>query len=69
MVPGVVGARNVKWLSKVIFSKEESRAFWQQSDYKSFSPSVTWETVDYKTAPGTKDKKNEGNYPLTRLLT
>lgn len=52
VVPGVVGARNVKWLSKVILSNEESKAFWQTSDYKGFSPSVTWETVDYSTAPG-----------------
>ena len=29
-----------------------NKAFWQQSDYKGFSPSVTWETVDYSSAPG-----------------
>ena len=44
--------RNVKWLSKIILSPAESKAFWQQSDYKGFSPSVSWETVDYNSAPG-----------------
>lgn len=55
VVPGVVGARNVKWLSKVILSPEESKAFWQTSDYKGFSPSVTWETVDYASAPAIQE--------------
>ena len=31
---------------------ERNKAFWQQSDYKVFSPSVTWETVDYSSALG-----------------
>lgn len=42
IVPGVVGARNVKWLSKIIASSEESPSFWQQQDYKVYSPSVDW---------------------------
>ena len=29
-----VGARNVKWLTKVSLSHEESPSFWQQFDYK-----------------------------------
>ena len=60
MVPGIVGARNVKWLAKVILSPEESKAFWQQSDYKGFSPSVTWETVDYSSAPGMEGEGGRG---------
>lgn len=30
VVPGVTGARSVKWLSRVITSKEESNSHWQQ---------------------------------------
>jgi hypothetical protein len=57
VVPGVVGARNVKWLAGVVLSQDESSSFWQQNDYKGFSPSVNWDNVDYKTAPGEKQKK------------
>lgn len=48
IVPGVVGARSVKWLSKIITSKEESQSFWQQNDYKGFSPSVDYSNANYK---------------------
>lgn len=30
VVPGVTGARSVKWLSRIITSKQESQAHWQQ---------------------------------------
>ncbi|XP_078390695.1 sulfite oxidase, mitochondrial [Cetorhinus maximus] len=55
IVPGVVGARNVKWLSKIIVSKEESKSHWQVNDYKGFSPSVDWDTVDFSTAPAIQE--------------
>lgn len=48
IVPGVAGARNVKWLARVVLSKEESDSHWQQDDYKGFNPSTGWDTVDYK---------------------
>ncbi|XP_065085218.1 sulfite oxidase, mitochondrial [Ochlerotatus camptorhynchus] len=51
IVPGVVGSRNVKWLGRIVVSKEESGSHWQQNDYKSFSPSTDWDTVDFKSAP------------------
>ena len=47
VVPGVVGARNVKWLNRIIISEHESDSHWQQSDYKGFSPSVDWNNVDW----------------------
>ena len=47
VVPGTVGARNVKWLSRIIVSKEESSSFWQQKDYKVFSPGVTMESANF----------------------
>ena len=34
IVPGVAGARSVKWVSKIIISEEESQSHWQQNDYK-----------------------------------
>uniref|UniRef100_A0AAF5CXV5 sulfite oxidase n=2 Tax=Strongyloides stercoralis TaxID=6248 RepID=A0AAF5CXV5_STRER len=40
IVPGNVGARQVKWLKKIVLSKEESPSHWQQKDYRAFSPSV-----------------------------
>ncbi|CAH1399408.1 unnamed protein product [Nezara viridula] len=55
VVPGVVGARNVKWLSKIIISEEESSSHWQQNDYKGFCPSVDWDTVDFSKAPAIQE--------------
>lgn len=36
IAPGVAGARNVKWLERIVLSGEESTCFWQRNDYKSF---------------------------------
>lgn len=55
VVPGIVGARNVKWLGKIIVSAEESSSHWQQNDYKGFSPGTDWDTVDYKSAPAIQE--------------
>ena len=42
IVPGVVGVRNVKWLKKIILSKEEAVGQWQRGiAYKGFGPSIT----------------------------
>ena len=40
VVPGVVGARSVKWLNKIVVSGIESPSHWQQNDYKLLSPSI-----------------------------
>ncbi|KAG7472028.1 hypothetical protein MATL_G00104240 [Megalops atlanticus] len=55
VVPGTVGARNVKWLGKIALSEEESSSHWQQNDYKGFSPSTDWDTVDFKSAPAIQE--------------
>ncbi|XP_011301327.1 sulfite oxidase [Fopius arisanus] len=55
IVPGVVGVRNVKWLARIIISKEESPSQFQRGDYKSFSPSTDWDTVDFSKAPAIQD--------------
>ena len=51
IVPGVVGARNVKWLNRIVLSEVESDSHWQQSDYKGFNPSVTWDNVQWDKSP------------------
>ncbi|XP_057556718.1 sulfite oxidase, mitochondrial isoform X2 [Hippopotamus amphibius kiboko] len=55
VVPGVVGARHVKWLGKVSVEPEESYSHWQRRDYKGFSPSVDWDTVDFDSAPSIQE--------------
>lgn len=55
IIPGVVGARNVKWLATVTASREEYGGFWQKNDYKGFSPSVDWSNVDFTTAPAIQE--------------
>lgn len=55
VVPGVVGARHVKWLGKVSVQAEESPSHWQRRDYKGFSPCVDWDTVDFDSAPSIQE--------------
>ncbi|XP_076967108.1 sulfite oxidase, mitochondrial [Tamandua tetradactyla] len=55
VVPGVVGARHVKWLGKISVESEESCSHWQRRDYKGFSPSVDWDTVDFDSAPSIQE--------------
>ncbi len=55
VIPGVVGARNVKWLSRIVASSEEYPGLWQQRDYKGFSPSVDWSNVDFSTSPAIQE--------------
>lgn len=60
--PGIVGARNVKWLSRITVSKFESDSHWQQNDYKGFSPSTDWDTVDFTKSPAIQ------NMPVTSAI-
>lgn len=55
VAPGIVGARNVKWLGRIAVSDEESKSHWQQNDYKGFSPGTDWDTVDFKSAPAIQE--------------
>ncbi|XP_040839871.1 sulfite oxidase, mitochondrial [Ochotona curzoniae] len=55
VVPGVVGARQVKWLGRVSVEPQESPSHWQRRDYKGFSPSVDWDTVDFDSAPSIQE--------------
>ncbi len=40
VAPGIIGARSVKWLHKIIVSDRESSSHWQRNDYKLLSPTV-----------------------------
>ncbi|XP_028392846.1 sulfite oxidase-like [Dendronephthya gigantea] len=55
IIPGVVGARQVKWLNRIVIADEESRCHWQRNDYKGFSPSTDWDTVDFTSMPSIQD--------------
>ena len=63
VVPGVVGARNVKWVNRIVVSDVESGSHWQQNDYKGFGPGTDWDTLDYSKAPSIQ------NMPVTSLIT
>ena len=47
VIPGVVGARNVKWLKSIVLSDEESRSHWQRKDYKCFHPSIDMHNTNF----------------------
>ncbi|XP_046332499.2 sulfite oxidase-like [Haliotis rufescens] len=47
IIPGVVGARQVKWLTRIVMSDEESLCHWQRKDYKGFNSSIDWHNVDF----------------------
>jgi len=55
IIPGTVGARWVKWLTRIDISEEESESHWQRNDYKSFSPSTDWDSVDFTKAPAIQE--------------
>ncbi|TMW55782.1 hypothetical protein Poli38472_010664 [Pythium oligandrum] len=47
IVPGTVGARNVKFVHRIVLAADESPSFWQQRDYKGFPPNVDYTRDDY----------------------
>lgn len=49
VVPGVIGARSVKWLDSINVIAEECQGFFMQKDYKMFPPSVNWENINWST--------------------
>lgn len=55
VAPGIVGARNVKWLNRLVVSDEEYGGHWQQKDYKPFSPNIDWHNVDFSKSPSIQE--------------
>ncbi|PSS33753.1 Sulfite oxidase [Actinidia chinensis var. chinensis] len=49
VVPGVIGARSVKWLDSITIITEECQGFFMQRDYKMFPPSVNWENINWSS--------------------
>lgn len=63
LVPGVAGARSVKWLGRIVLSDEESESQWQRNDYKGFNPSTDWDTVDFSKSEAIQEM------PVTSAIT
>ncbi|KAG6525447.1 sulfite oxidase-like [Zingiber officinale] len=55
IVPGVIGARSVKWLDKINIIEEECQGFFMQKDYKMFPPSVNWDNINWFTRKAQMD--------------
>lgn len=55
VIPGIVGARQVKWLSEIILSSEENDSHWQHSDYKGFNASTDASNADYNKSVAIQD--------------
>ncbi|KAL8538424.1 hypothetical protein ACS0TY_000431 [Phlomoides rotata] len=49
IVPGVIGARSVKWLDSINIIENECQGFFMQKDYKMFPPSVNWDNIIWPT--------------------
>ncbi|KAL5717606.1 sulfite oxidase [Ranunculus cassubicifolius] len=49
IVPGIIGARSVKWLDSINIIAEECQGFFMQKDYKMFPPSVNWDNIVWST--------------------
>lgn len=47
VVPGYIGARNVKWLHSIMLQHQPSNNYFQTHGYKLFPPHVTEENVDW----------------------
>eukprot|EP00897_Mesotaenium_endlicherianum_P005648 jgi/Mesen1/5110/ME000254S04137 len=47
VVPGVIGARSVKWLKEIIVQPQEGQGFFVQRDYKMFPPWIDWSNIDW----------------------
>jgi len=47
VVPGIIGARSVKWIDSINIIAEECQGFFMQKDYKMFPPSVDWDNINW----------------------
>ncbi len=51
VVPGVIGARSVKWLAEITVQAEPSRNYYQVNAYKLFPPQADPQSADWACAP------------------
>ncbi|XP_031405851.1 sulfite oxidase [Punica granatum] len=49
VVPGVIGARSVKWLDSINIIAEPCQGFFMAKDYKMFPPTVNWDNINWDT--------------------
>ncbi|KAK9010853.1 hypothetical protein V6N11_043720 [Hibiscus sabdariffa] len=62
IVPGVIGARSVKWLDSINIIAEECQGFFMQKDYKMFPPSVDWDNINWNT------RKPQMDFPVQSVI-
>ncbi|XP_041005828.1 sulfite oxidase [Juglans microcarpa x Juglans regia] len=62
VVPGVIGARSVKWLDSINLIAEECQGFFMQKDYKMFPPSVDWDNINWST------RKPQMDFPVQSAI-
>ncbi|CAF1193172.1 unnamed protein product [Rotaria sordida] len=56
LVPGIVGARSVKWVNRIIVSDKEADSHWQKADYKVLPSSIKQpQQIDYDNVPAIQE--------------
>lgn len=51
IVAGYIGARSVKWLSRIRIQQEPSPNYFQQRAYRHFAPHISADSADWQNAP------------------
>ncbi|KAJ3671885.1 hypothetical protein LUZ60_007964 [Juncus effusus] len=62
IVPGVIGARSVKWLDRIDIIEQECQGFFMAKDYKMFPPTVDWDNIVWST------RKPQMDFPVQSAI-